>query len=252
MVNQALDEINSGAYDLLTELGELPETISYVYSTLRRIIQAFLLVKSKEAAARKKFKGAELIDELTSLWMQFRYAVGPMAYSVADILEYMNVSNRGYVTARKREDVPFEIDLGNGFTMSGDIEHRVFAKLRVDLTSQTRNLGLNPAKTLWELTPLSFVVGWVLPIGDILGALVPPSSALQTAATHSVRIRKVKLIHKDYGNVNVDVDIYQNNVINPSVDWRILPDVSMNWKRVLDALSLSWMLFIKPLWKSRQ
>ena len=99
---------------------------------------------------------------------------------------------------------------------------------------------------------MSFVVGWVLPIGDILGALVPPSSALQTAVTHSVRIRKVKLTHKDYGNVNVDVDIYQNNVLNPSVDWRILPDVSMNWKRTLDALALSWMLFIKPLWKSRQ
>lgn len=243
LLNSALDEINSGVYDVLTELGELPETVRYIYDILRRLVLLFLGLKSKEAQARKRFKGKELVDEITSLWMQFRYAASPLAYSAHDALKLLAQKPLTYITARKREDVPFRY--GSGVNeLSGVAEHRVFVKARVDTTS-LQGMGINPYKTLWELTPLSFVVDWVLPIGTLLGAMGTPPGLRQIAASHSVRVRALR---SNYGPTTCDV--YITKPIEARADLRIVPDVFLNWKRACDSLSLAWSLFLRQHWKS--
>lgn len=246
IVNEALDEVYSGTYDILTELGEAPDTIRYIYDTLRRIILVFLKIKSREAIARKQFKGKELIDEIASLWMQFRYAVSPLAYSVADVLELQNKTN-AYITARKRVDMPFRHE-AFGYVYEGTVEHRVFAKARIDANALTAHLGLNPVKTLWELTPLSFVVDWVLPIGSMLGALLPPSNEVQTVISHSRRIRSMDVTYGET-RLSCTADIYINTPISTRPNLAV-PDVNLNWKRSLDALALAWGMFLKQHWKS--
>lgn len=247
LVNEALDENFSGVYDILTEIGEAPETVKYLYDTLRRIILLFINIKSKESLARKKFKGKELVDEIASLWMQFRYAASPLAYSVTDALELLN-THRSFVTTRKREDQDFTWDLGNGYELKGIIEHRCFVKSAIDASSWKANLGLNPLKTLYELTPLSFVLDWVLPLGTFLGALVPPSNASQIVATYSYRVRDSQL-HHDGVLVPSSVDAYKVVVI-PARPKAFSFDPFLNWKRVLDSLSLGWGMFLKQHWKS--
>lgn len=248
LINETYDELYSGAYDILTELGELPETVRYLYDTLRRIILLFLGLRSKESLARKKFKGKELVDEITSLWMQFRYAVSPLAYSVADVTSLLNGRARAYQTARKRIDVPFTYKSGS-YTFTGIAENRLFGKVRMDAMAYTNGLGLNPVKTLWELTPLSFVADWVIPIGDMLGALIAPTHVKQTAVLGSVRVRQISISHSSGSPINATFDYYRATTEVP----RIMPpslDIFLNWKRVLDGLSLSWSLFLKQHWKS--
>lgn len=248
--NETLNELHEGVYDLLTELGELPETVRYIYDSLRRIIQLFIGMKSKEALARKRFKGKELIDELTSLWMSFRYAASPIGYSIEDGLKLLRERDTPYITVRKREDVPFDFDIGE-YNFTGTVEHRCFGKARVNLQSAVRGLQLNPAKTIWELTPLSFVVDWVLPIGSFLGALLPPTSQDQRVLTHSRRVRSLTIKHKETGAlVANETSIYRNVVLKPRVSLNVGPQFFMNWKRSLDALSLSWGMFLKKYWKS--
>lgn len=239
----ALDENFSGVMDVLTEISEAPETIIYIYDLLRRIISIAVGVRSKEAAARKKFKGKELVDEIASLWMQFRYAISPIAHSVNDALELLDRKPIQYISTRKREDVAFRYEDGRGYVYEGVVEHRVFVKSRVAMTSFS-GMGLNPAKTLWELTPLSFVIDWVLPIGQLLGAIIPPSSAQQIAVMESKRVRSVNMTE---GKLVMDYYVCSptNRVPNG-----IGLDPNLNFKRLLDSLALSWSLFLKQHWKS--
>lgn len=246
LVNSALAENNSGALDLLTELGEAPETLRYIFGSLRRIVQLFLGLKSREAAARKRFKGKELIDELTSLWMQFRYAASPIAYSIEDVWAKQQATH-SYVTTRKRQDVEHEVTYGD-VTFKCTIEHRVFVKSRVDLGNVLAHFKVNPAATLWELTPLSFVIDWVLPIGDMLSALGSPAGSIQQETLVSRRIRSGTMV---IGGVEVPCDINYYIATNRPLKPKLFtPDVFLSWKRMLDAFALSWSIFLKQHWKS--
>lgn len=247
LINGALDELYSGVYDVLTELGELPETVSYLYSILRRLVLLFIGIKSREAAARQKFQGKELIDEIASLWMQYRYAASPLVYSLEDGLKLLNTKTVEYQSTRKRVDEDFTITFGE-YTFSGTIEARVFGKMRIDALARTANLGLNPIKTLWELTPLSFVLDWVLPIGEMLGALVAPTHEKETALTGSIRVRSLQIKHSTGIIIPCSFNFY--DVKNISGPTRPFPNVFFNWKRALDSLALAWGLFLKQHWKS--
>lgn len=156
--SSALDEAYSGVYDVLTELGELPTTVSYMFTTLRRIIMLAVSARHRAKIASKRFTGKDLVDEISSIWLQFRYAVSPLAYSIEDQLKLLALKPLTFVTTRKREDVPFRYEVG-GHVITGTIEHRCFVKCKLKMTA-LQGMGLNPVKTLWELTPLSFVSMW--------------------------------------------------------------------------------------------
>lgn len=238
----ALDEAYSGIYDGLTELGELPETVKYIYETLRRILMLFVSMRRKATELEKKFSGKDLVDEISSLWMQFRYAASPLAYSVEDALKLMDTKPLSYVTVRKREDVPFRYESGST-VITGTMEHRCFVKCKLKMSAY-QNIGFSPVKTLWELTPLTFVVDWVLPIGSLLGTIVPPHRVDEVHVLESKRVRLASC-----NNGHMDVDYY---VAEPSnaVPNGLTFDVTLSTKRILDALALSWGLFLKQYWKS--
>lgn len=253
LVNPTLEKLNAGVYDLLTELAELTSTIEYIFSALRRIVLAFIGMKSKEVKLAKKygFGTKEFLDELAGLWMSFRYAASPIAYSIQDAQKVLAAQQRSFVTERGRKDVPFTFEL-DGYTFSGSLEWRCFAKAKVQ--GGTVGLGLNPARTLWEVTPLAFVVGWVLPVGSFLSALMPPSGAQQTVASLSYRVRNVEITYQHNGKtitVPNKIDIYKVKPITPFAEVDFWPQVHINWKRSLDGLALSWSMFLKQFWKSK-
>lgn len=242
--NAALAELEGGVFDLLTELGEAKETITYLYSILRRLISIFIGVRSKEALARKQFTGKDLVEEIASLWMQFRYAISPLVYSFEDALKALELADRQYVTVRKRLDEPFSHTV-DGYTFTGVVENRVWMKSLV--TSQTNVLGMNPLKTMWELTPLSFVVDWVIPVGNWLGSLVPNPSLDGGKATWSQRIRKLSITGPTGDKIQNDISYYNSWEVPLSTKFVLNFDVNMTWKRWIDSMALSWLLFIKPI-----
>lgn len=254
LVNPTLEKLNAGVYDLLTEFAELTSTVEYIYSALRRIILAFIGIKSREVIAAKKYGYGtkEFIDELAGLWMSFRYAASPLAYSIQDAQKVLAAQQKVFTTERGRKDVPFQFE-ADGYTFSGNIEWRCFAKAKVE--GATVGLGLNPIRTLWEITPLAFVVGWVLPVGSMLSALMPPSGATQTVASLSYRVRNVTITTKRNGRtvtVPNKIDIYKVTPIEPSAEFDLWPQVHMNWMRSLDGMALSWSMFLKQFWKSKK
>lgn len=253
---EALDENFSGIMDLLTEVAEAPETVKYLFDCLKRILSLYIDTrkKVKMAAMAHKAKGGnkrgkgrvsnkEFIDEIASLWMQFRYAATPIGYSIEDALKLLESKPLAYVTTRKREDTPFSETIG-GITYKGVIEHRYYVKSRLRLTSASLT-RTSFVKTLYELTPGSFVVDWVFPLGQLLGSLDTPKSAEQVAVLYSKRVRSLELVGMGYANC----DYYVAQTTNEIPDG-IGFDVNLSFKRVVDSAALSWSLFIKQHWKS--
>lgn len=252
----ALDENFSGVMDLLTEVAEAPETVKFLFDCLKRILLLYIDTRKKVKRAvknhevrngakrgRSRVSNKEFIDEVASLWMQFRYAATPIGYSIEDALKLLDSKPLAYVTTRKREDTPFSETIG-GITYKGTIEHRYFVKSRLRLTSASLT-RTSFVKTLYELTPLSFVVDWVFPLGQLLGSLDTPKSAEQVAVLYSKRVRSLELVGVGYASC----DYYVAQTTNEIPDG-IGFDVNLSFKRVIDSAALSWSLFIKQHWKS--
>lgn len=248
LITSAIAEANSGTFDLLTELGEMKETVSYIFGLLKSIIR--LVVKTRRAAAKiPKQPGKSLgviADELASVWMQFRYAVMPLTYSIDDAIDTIATIAGQYKTFRtgvaSREHVSF-----NGWVSDDPFEtiDRVYVKYRLDLEVALNGIKTNPFATAWELVPLSFVVDWVLNIGDMLSALYTPAEVIDSGFQYSRQVRPTTLTFRqpDYtGTIELHCGYYNSRPFIPLDHIGLQVDLEMTWKRWLDALSLSWLL----------
>lgn len=249
LITKAVAEANSGTFDLLTELGELKETVGFIMGLLKSIIK--LYIKARRAVKQlPKQPGkslATIADEIASVWMQFRYAVMPITYSVDDALATIADITGEYQSFRSGASEKHKFTLSDGWSCSADLEiiDRVFIKYRMDLDVALAKMKTNPFATAWELVPLSFVIDWVLNIGDLLSALSTPSEVVDSGFQYSRQIRQttVVLSHpKHTGNIELDVGYYSAKSFTPIDHFGLQFDLSMSWKRWLDAISLSWLL----------
>lgn len=167
-------------YDLLTELGELHETITFGKDVLYRF--GTLL----EDCKRLFGPGAKtLLPGAAAAWMAYRYAIMPLVYSAKDIIGLLDDKAKRYKTARRRVDRELKNPLlpnGESFfhtKITGTQIGRVTVKGCWD-SQASRLLGqvsVNPLTTAWELIPLSFVVDWFVNFGDVLAARTSTWSA---------------------------------------------------------------------------
>lgn len=196
------------AYDLLTELGEIRETLSYLlgkvgggadllnklrekdHDTYRRgrHLNAKQLLKSGDAALRK----------LGGRWMEYRYAIMPLVYSFKDVHKLLNPRGDRYHSERAKGTIdvstprvsPGSLSECILYETSGRVVVRSLTKARYDLGSLQRlanAVGLNPFRTAWELIPLSFVVDWFINTGDAITALTGLDYASTRSGCTSVR-----------------------------------------------------------------
>lgn len=237
-------EANSGAWDLLTEMGEAKETIGWIFGLLKSGVD--LVVKTKRelrnAHKRPGQSASALADEIASIWMQFRYAFSPLGYSVNDALAYFETEFKPYETFRKGSNVKVDVDFPSDWSVSDiKVRDRVFLKHRYASDYTLHNLGFNPLATAWELTPLSFVVDWLLNIGDLLSALNTPNNVIDMGCTYSRQIKDTVEFRTPEGRFELTVNYYKLTPYNPLDRVGLTMDLSMTWKRWLDAIALSWM-----------
>lgn len=255
LITQTVAQANSGTYDLLTELAELPETIKYMYGLVGDAARAAKATKSKEVeilrlAKRKGMTVIQIADAVASVWMQYRYAISPIIYSLEDIQVTLESYKRLFARYRSRQ--VDTLNLGQGedpFWDSVTITstHRCLIKRSyspehiVDALLQV--LKMNPVTTAWELVPLSFVVDWFLNIGDLLSALTGPNHEyVQSVASYSIKTEmECTFTSPDTGaTLSYKADRYTREVIDPSALIGLTAAVDMNLFRTLDSLALGW------------
>lgn len=247
LVTSLRSEANSGSFDLLTELAEFPETVKWLYSLLREIISLFRKTKRQVSFIRKDGAVKDVGDKITSLWMQYRYAVTPLVHSVADGLSLLEHEVVKYQSFRQGLSEKKSLTL-NGVDIDFEVVHRCVIKHRYGLDGLRLSdvLKSNMLSTAWELVPLSWAVDWALNIGNLLSSLQLPSNVDQENSCYSWRINAtINVPMENNGVLSTSIDFYKRIPIEPLTHIGLDLSPLVNAKRSLDAMSLAWQMFIR-------
>ena len=270
-------DANRGIIDFATSMAEMPETVRYIFDLCKQILRIYHDAKRREFRVRNFVKGRqsslewanrqynkerkEEADAVARVWLEARYAIEPLSYMVQDALDLLDKYANEFF--RWRNTCTTATSLGDLWLPPGwtcDQEElsslgRAFIKRGVNVSTLGGSVGnlasIQPLVTLWELGTLSFVVDWVLNVGNFLSSLSSPTFEYVEGATFSWTNEKaVRFSHKESGAaVLVDIRAYDRKVITPSDYCRLLWDPNITGKRQLDALALSWSLFLRDLVK---
>lgn len=276
LLKQAQADALSGDFDLLTTIGELKETAAYIGDK-------FSAVSNATKAFRSAVKGLKSgSKEYASRWLEYRYGVMPLVYSISDLAEILRKNmkwrQRGYAAVRNIYTDKGVVSNGEYFLRpefpiwkvvyerTTQLECHAMVMSEADIKQLLYTLQINPLVTAWELVKLSFVLDWFIDVGDTLAsydAVWNPdvvarsfSRKLTTTVKYSVIGPTGGYVHtnKDCMGLNIpyNYSIAQDIPFNmdtlftyeryPAVssDVAVIPQfrVKLNWKRVLDAISL--------------
>lgn len=278
------------SYDLLTEIGEAGETLRYLMGKVHGVTGLMNKLRShdpdaynqgRRSTAKTLLRSSDKsLRKLGARWMEYRYALMPLFYSVKDIQGLLDSHGAKYHTERSKDiitcnDSPFAF--GDEYllnSVSGSIEVRSLTKASYDLGSLQRLasvVGLNPFRTAWELVPLSFVVDWGLNVGDAITSLTGLDYSSQRNGCTTVRskIRGEVVHHRKVNDIvywewnknacgfapppwNRVFNVTYNNLLEVTeIDsyvrtlWsrpepKVVFNPSLSWKRIVDSLVLGY------------
>lgn len=265
LITKVVGDTRAGTYDILTDVAEARSTFQLIFSLVIRFFTEYVnvkrriaskhdfLVKQRELLSRKTEKAFDAaqrrelrriskeVQDLSNEWLQFRYGIGPLIKSLDDAVKWLK--EREYEYAKFRGTSNF----AGGLLKLGDLEltvtnvtDRAFGKVRVD--SVTGGLKINPIATAVELIPLSFLLNWVCNIGDFVSALWPPQGVSQEVFTYSRSIPVETAISGKLGNVPLSFSYgyYRIDTITPYEGLAVQLDLSLTWKRIVDAFALAY------------
>lgn len=199
-------------FDLLTELAEARETLSFLTSKVGGAADLLAKFASTDEEAYKRGRrmnarallrsSDKALRRLGGRWLEYRYAILPLIYSIKDVNELLAKRDSVYRTERDRATVT------GSHSDEFDGSERTFLALNCDLSAKVTSVvklgydrgalqrvvaqtAFNPFKTGWELVPLSFVVDWFLNVGDAIASATSVNLSSQTACCTSVKRTEV-------------------------------------------------------------
>lgn len=211
-LNKALEKLKDSRINLAVSVAELPETLKMFVNGGKVIVSAYKATLKKEKALRSwyerlrrsaegkpsrktsrqkaKLKKTDLVAQISSLWLGWRYGVMPLVYDVQGALEELQrpketIGQLLRVKTSSRlvheQAMPEYMRLKHGRNVMDTtgleklevkITHSVVLNCVVVKPRTLTQLGLtNGLQVLWEVTPLSFVLDWWLNIGESLSTL---------------------------------------------------------------------------------
>lgn len=320
LITETLAKANKADVDVLTALGEMPETIETIMQLLKAVTRPLASlrqamrtgsVKELERAAKtikrigrggkpnlprvpKGQNGSygftgharDIGDALTQNWLLYRYGIMPIVYQIQDILKALDSKAKQYHRFTESKSMEVELDFKKQFSLPNaripilSPELTKHVKIKYDGVFRAwvkdqysieqlfyKTWGFNPLTTAWELTTLSFVVDWLVHVGDFLTALKTPCTSQ----------RVMMLSFKGKANIDVDftgerfladkqypraIEIGKNSrvvhttscyfrvrISSPEEFLTIPTELQYNWKRKLDTVALLWPQIRKRLLK---
>lgn len=170
-------------YDLSETLVDAGTTVGYVASKAATLLRVLVALRRGKIRDAFRYAGLNRLPNSTtvaSAWLELQYAIMPL---ISDIQSAVSLVNTGLsrpdgdIVVTRRGRTSLSIDPYSSATCpldaNGSAQCLVETKYRfrlenaaVDYLSQ---LGIsNPLYTGWVAIPLSFVIDWIIPVGDWL------------------------------------------------------------------------------------
>jgi len=177
----AAGQIYERGFDALTFFAELPETIKMFADVVKKIrnFKAKAFKYARQLAKRQTIRTASEIERLVSdLWLEARYGWRTLGYDIRDFDEMLQADwSRKRFTERvgttylsSEETYLTHVGYGGTSTIRRLIQLSQGIRGSVCADFTPSKLRFNPFITGWEVVPYSFVVDWVVGIGDALSA----------------------------------------------------------------------------------
>jgi hypothetical protein len=195
LVSRLASKVNGGSFNLGASLGEFGESLETIATGAKRIYLAYKSVRKMDIRGLRNAlayspKGRSNASGPAELWLEYKYGWLPILQDVHDAAQLL--AGQIYqpqvrkFTVRKRKEGPL---MASGITLDGfGYNSYQIVALVSEPPSAAAALGLtNPLSIAWELLPLSFVLDWVLPIGDYLEARGAASSLRGTFVVTTVK-----------------------------------------------------------------
>lgn len=182
-----LSKLNSSDLNLGVFLGELPESLRMIANAATAVAGAYNNVRkgnfAKAAASLGVKAKSPLVKTLASQWLALKFGWLPLLTDIYKISQggIGSGSPGGSNLIRVTADVSspgappsagsslvtgtlqYGVNTGCTYVIS---DHRLAALSRLGL--------LNPVSIAWELVPMSFVLDWLLPVGNYLNQFSAP------------------------------------------------------------------------------
>lgn len=255
VVTAAVAARNAGTLDILTEFVELPQTLEFLRDKVKSLGTKTLSADAEaKSLAKKGLSAQKLASSLAKHWLEYRYAVMPIIYTIIGVSETLKELKRLYAEFKESSDFEETVSAPAGtkisFTGDSHVVHRCFIRARYSpdtlLGSLARMTQFNLASTAWELTPWSFVADWVVNFGDSISAATGVDMSDDSKCCYSWRDQRQYQISYDTGITQVDslkttvtLNTYARKIINPSDHIGLSLQFDMGWRRQLDAVALS-------------
>lgn len=245
-------------------LGELPETVSMVAEPCMSVLKSYRYArKGKFSKARKVLseylsqtgRTFKVDRSASSNWLALRYGWIPAisdAYAAVDAYHALRASVPRKTRLRSKNTL--KIPQTQSSLLKFQVFERTF-RTQVILETETKqtvleSLGFaNPALLAWELLPLSFVVDWVISIGDYLQLCFDLPSGAKVQYITTTKMTAIKagpcthpsyVIHKSDAFRERSIDIKRTVSSGPDVPLpRIKNPFNGSLNRVLDMAALA-------------
>jgi hypothetical protein len=195
LLASALSQVKDSSFDVVVALLEARESFSSLLGLIQKlksIVEAIIArdIRPLQRAFGFKTKNVDpntgrYTKTVGALWLEAMYGVRPLIQDIWGLCDAIQkgIKDQDFlIVARSKRETQ-----GNSVAQPLLVNARIFEQTASYTTSQkvslwyklkgselnlAASLGLtNPAVWIWEKTTLSFVVDWLIPIGDVLSAM---------------------------------------------------------------------------------
>lgn len=207
-ITECLVKIGDGKANLAESLVTYKQTVDLLATTASSLFKLLLAVKRGQwGSLPKMFRSPS--QGGARKWLEWQYGWKPLCgdiHAIYSELQSIGLPPALLITARRtiRGDLSYE-SVSSGFesrTLNWNTRSRysticsLTGKLQDAWLRRGTQFGLgNPAALGWELVPYSFVVDWVLPVGNVLQAFTAPAGLDFVSGYTSAHIEGHKVIN---------------------------------------------------------
>lgn len=178
--NAAINRLQKGHLNVLVALGESKETVTYVasrmftlYRTLKlisrgrfgeaaKVLRSDLSQNASKRLRRNRDRYKNPTDLLANSWLEYQFGIKPLVNDIYGAIDAYHQKLQAGTAVKSKGKYQSG---SNGTTYRAGYT----ATVKNPTLRTLQQLGItNPALAAWELVPLSFVIDWFLPIGNLL------------------------------------------------------------------------------------